>query len=153
MQRPIPLILSGRSRARLRPLSHDSKAKQLQNFECGHSFFREAVLRCADRTVFDARLFVAAVEALRFLIDEDLEEIDVECDILLERAARNSWGAIAAASRLKTLQMARPWGIYERPKCGCYQAKRVMVKAVGVLSSQKHRSLLGTWLVVWDCRK
>jgi mannose-1-phosphate guanylyltransferase/mannose-6-phosphate isomerase len=118
MQKIIPLILSGGSGTRLWPLSRASKPKQFLSFEGGRSLFQETVLRCADRTVFNARPIVAAAEAHRFLVAEDLEDIGTECDILLEPVARNSCAAIAA---------------------GCFQALARAEDAVVLVLAADHR--------------
>jgi mannose-1-phosphate guanylyltransferase len=93
--RVIPIILSGGSGTRLWPLSRASKPKQFLNFGTRHSMSQDAVLRCWS-DIFDPRPTVVGADAHRFLIAQDLGDVDVTADILLEPFARNTCAAITA---------------------------------------------------------
>ncbi len=91
----IPIILSGGSGTRLWPLSRESKPKQFLSFGGDHSLIQDTALRCQGE-IFDPRPILVCAESHRFLIAEDMRDIDVEADILLEPLRRNSCAAIAA---------------------------------------------------------
>jgi len=91
----IPIILSGGSGTRLWPVSRESKPKQFLAFGGEHSLIQETVLRCQS-AIFASRPILVCAENHRFLIAEDLRNINVQADILLEPARRNSCAAIAA---------------------------------------------------------
>ena len=93
--RVIPIILSGGSGTRLWPLSRASKPKQFLNFGTGHSLIQETALRCRS-DIFDPRPIVIGADAHRFLLAQDLADVDVTADILLEPFARNTCAAITA---------------------------------------------------------
>ncbi len=65
---------------------------------------QETALRCQS-AIFDKRPILVCAENHRFLIAEDLREIDIKADILLEPARRNSCAAITAGC-LKALERA-----------------------------------------------
>jgi mannose-1-phosphate guanylyltransferase/mannose-6-phosphate isomerase len=91
----IPVILSGGSGTRLWPLSRESKPKQFLSFGGEHSLIQDTVLRCQGN-LFDPKPILVCAESHRFLIAEDLRNIEVKADILLEPARRNSCAAIVA---------------------------------------------------------
>ena len=101
----IPIILSGGSGSRLWPLSRDSKPKQFLKFNNQHSLIQQTVLRCRS-PIFDVKPIFVCADNHRFLIAEDLSEIDIDADILLEPARRNSCAAITAGC-LKALERSR----------------------------------------------
>ena len=91
----IPVILSGGAGTRLWPLSRDAKPKQFLRFGSEYSLMQETVLRCSSPG-FDQRPIIVSGETQRFLIAEDLREINVRADIILEPMRRDSCAAIAA---------------------------------------------------------
>jgi mannose-1-phosphate guanylyltransferase/mannose-6-phosphate isomerase len=91
----IPIILSGGSGTRLWPLSRKSKPKQFLKFGSDKTLFQDTVLRSYSE-IFDPCPIVVGADDHRFLIAEDLLEIDIKADILLEPMPRNSCAAIAA---------------------------------------------------------
>lgn len=80
--RVIPIILSGGSGTRLWPLSRASKPKQFLNFGTEHSLIQETALRCRS-DIFDPRPIVIGADAHRFLLAQDLADVDVTVDTLL----------------------------------------------------------------------
>jgi len=92
----IPVILSGGAGTRLWPLSRGSKPKQFLKFGTPYSLLQNTLLRCR-AAQFDARPIIVGASDHRFLIAQDLQELDMEADILLEPVARSSCAAIAAA--------------------------------------------------------
>ena len=101
-QQIIPVILSGGAGTRLWPLSRNAKPKQFLRFGSEYSLMQETLRRCM-AAVFDQRPIIVSGESQRFLIAEDLRDIDVKADIILEPMRRDSCAAIAAGC-LQALQ-------------------------------------------------
>ena len=91
----IPILLSGGSGTRLWPFSRRDRPKQFLSLDNNLSFFQSTILRCQS-PIFDDRVIVVAAHDHRFLVAEQLAEIDCEADILLEPVPRNSCAAILA---------------------------------------------------------
>jgi mannose-1-phosphate guanylyltransferase / mannose-6-phosphate isomerase len=94
-QKIIPIILSGGAGTRLWPLSRAARPKQFLRFGTDHSLLQDTVLRCSS-DLFDQRPIIVSGESQRFLIAEDLREIDSAGDIILEPMRRDSCAAITA---------------------------------------------------------
>src|SRR5579863_2587098 len=93
-----PVILSGGSGTRLWPLSRAQAPKQLLPLLSEKSLLQETVLRVADSNRFSAPLIIGN-DQHRFMIAEQLREIDVESTALvLEPAGRNTAPAVAIAA-------------------------------------------------------
>lgn len=92
-----PVILSGGTGTRLWPLSRESRPKQLLPLLGDRTMLQETVLRTAGRAGFGAPIVVAG-DPHRFLVAEQLREIEVDASLLLEPVARNTAPAIAAAA-------------------------------------------------------
>jgi mannose-1-phosphate guanylyltransferase/mannose-6-phosphate isomerase len=93
----IPVILSGGAGTRLWPLSRNARPKQFLKFASEHSLMQNTVLRCAG-VEFDRRPIIVSGESQRFLIAEDVRDINVEADIILEPMRRDSCAAIVAGA-------------------------------------------------------
>lgn len=93
----VPVLLCGGSGTRLWPLSRAQYPKQFLNLVGEHSLLQETMLR-VDGLPGLARPVMVTNEAHRFLVAEQLREIEVAADILLEPTARNTAPAIAAAA-------------------------------------------------------
>lgn len=98
-----PVVLSGGSGTRLWPLSRQDRPKQFLSLIGERSLFQETVLRAA--RVKGARApIVVCSDAHRFMVGEQLQDIDLRAGaILLEPVARNTAPAIALAA-LQALQ-------------------------------------------------
>lgn len=96
-QRIIPLIMCGGSGTRLWPASREWRPKQFLRFFGSHSTFQDTILRVSDPALF-ARPIVIANNTHRFMVLEQLAEIDRKADILLEPVRRDSGPAIAAGA-------------------------------------------------------
>jgi mannose-1-phosphate guanylyltransferase/mannose-6-phosphate isomerase len=94
-QKIIPIVLSGGAGTRLWPLSRNARPKQFLRFGSEHSLLQETLLRCSG-ALFDDRPIIVSGQSQRFLIAEDLRELEIEADILLEPMRRDSCAAIAA---------------------------------------------------------
>jgi mannose-1-phosphate guanylyltransferase/mannose-6-phosphate isomerase len=107
MQVVIPVILSGGSGTRLWPLSRKLRPKQFLRLVSEHSLFQETVLRTqvlADRA---APPLVVCNEAHRFLVAEQLRELEVRSQaIVLEPVARNTAPAVGVAALLAQSSVA-----------------------------------------------
>ena len=77
------------------PLSRNSRPKQFLNLGGERSLFQSTVLRCSSDT-FHQRPIVIGANDHRFLIAEDLNQLEIKADILLEPMQRNSCAAIVS---------------------------------------------------------
>ena len=93
-----PVVLSGGAGTRLWPISRALYPKQLMRLTSDATMFQDTVRRVADGNRFAPPLIVCN-EAHRFIIGEQLREIDVSPQaILLEPAGRNTAPAAAVAA-------------------------------------------------------
>jgi mannose-1-phosphate guanylyltransferase/mannose-6-phosphate isomerase len=97
----IPLILSGGSGTRLWPMSSNENPKQFLRLVSEQSLFQETVLRTQMLGSRAAAPIVVCNEAHRFLVAEQLRELDVAPHaIVLEPKGRNTAPAVAVAALL-----------------------------------------------------
>jgi mannose-1-phosphate guanylyltransferase/mannose-6-phosphate isomerase len=96
-ERIIPLIMCGGAGTRLWPASREVRPKQFLPLFGARSTFQDTLLRVADPALF-ARPIVITNAAYRFMVLEQLAEIDIEADVLLEPFRRDSGPAIAAGA-------------------------------------------------------
>jgi mannose-1-phosphate guanylyltransferase len=92
----IPVIMAGGSGTRLWPLSRERYPKQFLPLTGESSLFQQAALRGG--LVSTNPLIVIANEEHRFLVAEQLRQMDVQGSILLEPVGRNTAPAIALAA-------------------------------------------------------
>ena len=93
-----PVILSGGSGTRLWPMSRAAFPKQLQPLLSTRSLLQDSVARVLQAHLFAAPIILANEEH-RFIIAEQLRQIDVKPQtIMLEPVARNTAPAAAAAA-------------------------------------------------------
>ncbi len=93
-----PVILSGGAGTRLWPLSRAAYPKQLLPLVSKRSLLQETAARNLSDVGFAAPLLICNEEH-RFLVDEQLRQVDISPQaILLEPTARNTGPAIAAAA-------------------------------------------------------
>jgi mannose-1-phosphate guanylyltransferase / mannose-6-phosphate isomerase len=93
-----PVILSGGSGTRLWPASRAMYPKQLLPLVGDRTMLQDTVLRLSGVDGLTARTLVICNEAHRFLVAEQLREIDAQADIVLEPAGRNTAPAAALAA-------------------------------------------------------
>ena len=96
-QRIIPLIMCGGAGTRLWPASRDVRPKQFLPLFGKRSTFQDTLSRVSDASLF-ARPIIITNAAYRFMVLEQLAEINAEADVLLEPARRDSGPAIAAGA-------------------------------------------------------
>jgi mannose-1-phosphate guanylyltransferase / mannose-6-phosphate isomerase len=96
-KRIIPLIMCGGAGTRLWPASREVRPKQFLPLFGKRSTFQDTVLRVSDAGLFERPVIITNA-AYRFMVLEQLAEIDVEADVLLEPMRRDSGPAIAAGS-------------------------------------------------------
>lgn len=98
-----PIILCGGFGSRLWPLSREDLPKQFLKFSTRKSLFQETVLRMRGarqgRFRFENPIIATAADH-RFLVAEQLREINVQAEIVLEPMRRDSAAAILAAASL-----------------------------------------------------
>src|SRR3954467_9309789 len=85
----LPVIMCGGSGTRLWPASRESMPKQFIPLVGEESSFQSAARRVADPSLF-LRPVVMANALSRFIVAEQLAEIDIEAKIILEPARRDS---------------------------------------------------------------
>jgi len=105
----LPIILCGGSGTRLWPLSRTHYPKQFLRLIDDHSLLQNTLLRLEGLPNV-GRSIAVTNEHHRFLLAEQLQEINIEADILLEPAARNTAPAVAAAAHwsLRSNETAPP---------------------------------------------
>jgi mannose-1-phosphate guanylyltransferase/mannose-6-phosphate isomerase len=96
-ERIIPLIMCGGAGTRLWPASREVRPKQFLPLFGPRSTFQNTLLRVSGPALF-ARPIVITNAAYRFMVQEQLAEIEREADILLEPSRRDSGPAIAAGA-------------------------------------------------------
>jgi mannose-1-phosphate guanylyltransferase / mannose-6-phosphate isomerase len=89
--------MCGGAGTRLWPASREGRPKQFLPLFGTHSTFQDTIRRVLDPTWFD-RPIVVTNALYRFLVAEQLAEIEAEADILLEPVRRDSGPAIAAGA-------------------------------------------------------
>ncbi|RJG16040.1 mannose-1-phosphate guanylyltransferase/mannose-6-phosphate isomerase [Alcanivorax profundi] len=93
----IPVIIAGGNGSRLWPLSRSHYPKQLLRLNGDYSMLQNTLLRLpADLRA--VRPIVVCNQEHRFLVAEQLNDINVDADILLEPCGRNTAPAVALAA-------------------------------------------------------
>ena len=96
-RRIVPLIMCGGAGTRLWPASRENRPKQFLSLFGSRSTFQDTLARVGDSTLFD-RPIVITNALYRFMVREQLVEIERDADILLEPCRRDSGPAIAAGA-------------------------------------------------------
>jgi mannose-1-phosphate guanylyltransferase/mannose-6-phosphate isomerase len=96
-RRIVPLIMCGGAGTRLWPASREANPKQFLALFGSRSTFQDTLVRVSDPPLFE-RPIVITNTAYRFMVLEQLAEIEVEADILLEPMRRDSGPAISAGA-------------------------------------------------------
>ena len=102
-----PVILSGGSGSRLWPASRSMYPKQLLPLTSDRTMLQETALRLQGRDSITAQSIVVCNEAHRFLVAEQLREIDAPAKIVLEPEGRNTAPAVALAAMLATAEQEK----------------------------------------------
>lgn len=95
----IPVLMCGGAGTRLWPVSRESMPKQFVPLIGSLSTFQQTLQRVADPALF-ARPIVITNADFRFIVAEQLRELNVEADIVLEPMRRDSGPAVAVAAAL-----------------------------------------------------
>jgi mannose-1-phosphate guanylyltransferase / mannose-6-phosphate isomerase len=96
-RRIVPLIMCGGAGTRLWPASREIRPKQFLPLFGTRSTFQDTILRVSDPTLFETPIIITNA-AYRFMVAEQLAEIEQKADVLLEPARRDSGPAIAAGA-------------------------------------------------------
>jgi mannose-1-phosphate guanylyltransferase/mannose-6-phosphate isomerase len=93
----VPVILCGGSGSRLWPVSRQLLPKQFLPLVTGRSLLQDTVMRAREATG-EAQMLVICNEAHRFLVQDQLSEVDIKARIILEPAGRSTAAAVAVAA-------------------------------------------------------
>jgi mannose-1-phosphate guanylyltransferase/mannose-6-phosphate isomerase len=96
----VPVILSGGAGTRLWPASRSMYPKQLLPLVGDHTMLQDTALRLDGMTGLSSECLVICNEAHRFLVAEQLLQINQDARIVLEPEGRNTAPAIALAAFL-----------------------------------------------------
>ena len=96
-RRIVPLIMCGGAGTRLWPASRENRPKQFLSLFGGRSTFQDTLARVGDAALFEKPIVITNA-AYRFMVREQLDEIERDADILLEPCRRDSGPAIAAGA-------------------------------------------------------
>ena len=94
----VTVILCGGSGSRLWPVSRQLLPKQFLPLVTKRTLFQDTALRAQAATPSDSKMLVICNEAHRFLVQDQLAEIDVKARIVLEPAGRGTAAAVAVAA-------------------------------------------------------
>ena len=95
-----PVILSGGAGTRLWPASRAMYPKQLLPLASEHTMLQETALRVCGKDHIANEVLIVCNEAHRFLVAEQMLEIEVPARIVLEPEGRNTAPAVALAAML-----------------------------------------------------
>ena len=95
-QQFVPVVMAGGSGSRLWPLSRSHYPKQFLSLTHKHSLLQETLLRL-DGIPHQKPLLICNEEH-RFLVAEQIRQLDINCQIILEPFGRNTAPAIALAA-------------------------------------------------------
>ena len=93
----VPVILCGGAGSRLWPMSRQLLPKQFLPLVTGRTLLQDTALR-ARGAVGEVQMIVICNEAHRFLVHDQLSEVDIKARIILEPAGRNTAAAVAVAA-------------------------------------------------------
>src|SRR6185503_6725903 len=93
----VPVILCGGSGSRLWPVSRQLLPKQFLPLVTGRTLLQDTVMR-AREAAGEAQMLVICNEAHRFLVQDQLSEVDIKARIVLEPAGRSTAAAVAVAA-------------------------------------------------------
>ena len=102
-KRIVPLIMCGGAGTRLWPASRENRPKQFLSLFGNRSTFQDTLTRVGDSALFD-RPIVITNALYRFMVREQLDEIERDADILLEPCRRDSGPAIAAGAAFAAIR-------------------------------------------------
>ncbi|NVK31371.1 MAG: mannose-1-phosphate guanylyltransferase/mannose-6-phosphate isomerase [Gammaproteobacteria bacterium] len=91
-----PVILAGGSGTRLWPLSRSLYSKQFLALTSEQSLLQQTAARASE--LCDGPLMIVGNEDHRFLVAQQMQQLDQPCDIVLEPLAKNTAPAIAIAA-------------------------------------------------------
>ena len=97
----VPVILCGGSGTRLWPLSRESYPKQFLKLAGEHSLFQQTIIRLASLTQNKLRVekpIIVTNESHRFLVLDQLHQIDHSAEIILEPVAKNTAPSLTLAA-------------------------------------------------------
>ena len=93
----VPVILCGGAGSRLWPVSRQLLPKQFLPLVTGRTLLQDTALR-ARSVAGDAQMIVICNESHRFLVQDQLSEVNIGARIILEPAGRSTAAAVAVAA-------------------------------------------------------
>src|SRR3569623_3403447 len=102
-KRIVPLIMCGGAGTRLWPAARENRPILFLSLVGDRSTFLDTLTRVGDSALFD-RPIVITNALYRFMVREQLDEIERDADILLEPCRRDSGPAIAAGAAFAAIR-------------------------------------------------
>src|SRR6187455_550264 len=93
----IPVILCGGAGSRLWPVSRQLLPKQFLPLVTGRTLLQDTALR-ARNAAGDVQMIVICNESHRFLVQDQLSEVNINARVILEPAGRSTAAAVAVAA-------------------------------------------------------
>ena len=94
----IPVVISGGLGSRLWPVSRSAQPKQFTRLpSMSQTLFKETIGRVSDKEIFDDPIVICNVEH-RFLVAEQLRELEVVSQVILEPFGKSTAPAVALAA-------------------------------------------------------
>ncbi len=146
-----PVILSGGAGTRLWPASRSSYPKQLLPLTGDRTMLQDTVMRLAGVEGLTGRTLIICNEAHRFLVAEQLQEIDVKADIVLEPVGKNTAPAAALAALLILDELKKGEDaplLLIMPADHVIQDKKAFVVAINTAAASAEHGVLVTFGVV-----
>jgi len=146
-----PVILSGGAGTRLWPASRSTYPKQLLPLTSDKTMLQETVQRLDGVEGLTGRTLIICNEAHRFLVAEQIREIDVNADIVLEPEGKNTAPAAALAALLAldaTEKGEDPPLLLIMPADHVIQDKKAFVAAINTGAASAEHGVLVTFGVV-----
>jgi len=146
-----PVILSGGSGTRLWPASRAMYPKQLLPLTSDRTMLQDTMLRLSAVEGLTGKTLVICNEAHRFLVAEQLREIEAQADIVLEPVGRNTAPAAALAALLALSESKKGEDaplLLIMPADHIIQDKKAFVSAINTGAASAEHGVLVTFGVM-----
>lgn len=139
----LPVVLAGGSGSRLWPLSRKSRPKQFLPLVSGQSMLQETLSRLNGLDMLQP--IVICNDEHRFMVAEQLREIDLQAHIMLEPVGRNTAPAIALAALYATQSHKDPVTLLILAADHAIQNKAAFQEAISLAAIEAEQQKLVTF--------